>query len=98
MFKKLKLSVSLVLVIIWFSLRFAVQFTSPVWYSQFEGIEFINIHSIVNLGSDLATSSDSCTASKQSCVINSEMTGLSDGQKLVLSKLYKTGRKIVQNI
>ena len=62
MFKKLRLNVSLVLVITWISLSFAVHVTSPVWNSQLEGAESIIIHIEVNLGDYLVESSDSCTA------------------------------------
>ena len=57
----------------------------------------MNFHIIVNLGSldYLEISSDSGTASKQSCALNNEMVGLDGEQKKVLKNLYKLGRRIV---
>ena len=62
MFKKLRLNVSLVIVITWITLSFAVQLTSQVWNSQLEGAESIVIHTEVNLGDYLVDSCDSRTA------------------------------------
>ena len=81
----------------WCFLGFAVLSTSSCWKSQFGGVEKVNFHSIVNLGSldYLVISSDSGTASKQSCALNKEMVGLDGEQKKVLKNLYKLGRRIV---
>ena len=68
---------------------FAVLTTSSCWKSQFGGAEKVNFHIIVNLGSSdyLEISSDSGTASKQSCALNNEMVGLDGEQKKVLKNL-----------